>query len=203
MIFGVGIAEGVRVARGWNDPTLPDHFFQKLKPGYYPGDLGFDPLGLKPTNDAELREMQTKELQNGRLAMVRSTPARTALPPSTPTPLQPNTPTPLQPNTPTPLQPNTPTPLQPNTPPRREPPSLRRQPSVLTVACAVARSSPRLASWRRRPRPAPPGAPRSASPPTEMKERFHDVRLLSLSVSPELLQVDRLRQHEAVLSEML
>ena len=70
MMFGVGVAEGIRVARGWNDPTLPDHFFQKLKPTYYPGDLSFDPLGLKPTNEAELREMQTKELQNGRLGML-------------------------------------------------------------------------------------------------------------------------------------
>ena len=26
--------------------------------------------GLKPTNDAELKEMQTKELNNGRLAMI-------------------------------------------------------------------------------------------------------------------------------------
>merc|ERR1719163_1762344 len=35
-----------------------------------PGDLGFDPLGLKPTSAAELKEMQTKELNNGRLAMI-------------------------------------------------------------------------------------------------------------------------------------
>merc|ERR1719440_1004536 len=34
------------------------------------GDLGFDPLGLKPTSAAELKEMQTKELNNGRLAMI-------------------------------------------------------------------------------------------------------------------------------------
>merc|ERR1719316_1634465 len=34
------------------------------------GDLGFDPLSLKPTDPAELKEMQTKELQNGRLAMI-------------------------------------------------------------------------------------------------------------------------------------
>ncbi len=34
------------------------------------GDFGFDPLGLKPTNPAELKEMQTKEINNGRLAMI-------------------------------------------------------------------------------------------------------------------------------------
>jgi len=34
------------------------------------GDLGFDPLGLKPSDPEELRILQTKELQNGRLAML-------------------------------------------------------------------------------------------------------------------------------------
>merc|ERR1719440_1579958 len=36
-----------------------------IKASHTPGDLGFDPLGLKPTNAAELMEMQTKELNNG------------------------------------------------------------------------------------------------------------------------------------------
>ena len=42
---------------------------QGLKPGYYPGDLGFDPLGLKPEDPAEFRLMQERELSHGRLAM--------------------------------------------------------------------------------------------------------------------------------------
>merc|ERR1711865_844320 len=40
-----------------------------VRSDHYPGDFGFDPMGLKPTNEAELKEMQTKELNNGRLAM--------------------------------------------------------------------------------------------------------------------------------------
>jgi len=34
------------------------------------GDLGWDPLGLKPTKPAELLELQNKEILNGRLAMI-------------------------------------------------------------------------------------------------------------------------------------
>ena len=35
-----------------------------------PGEIGFDPLGLKPEDPAELRIMQEKELSHGRLAML-------------------------------------------------------------------------------------------------------------------------------------
>merc|ERR1712039_261984 len=34
------------------------------------GDFGFDPLGLKPSDPEELNELQNKELNNARLAMV-------------------------------------------------------------------------------------------------------------------------------------
>merc|ERR1719164_443071 len=44
--------------------------FQRLRPGYTPGDLGFDPLGLKPEDPAEFRTMQEKELSHGRLGMI-------------------------------------------------------------------------------------------------------------------------------------
>ncbi|CAB1104945.1 unnamed protein product [Ectocarpus sp. CCAP 1310/34] len=41
-----------------------------LKEDYMPGDLGFDPLNLKPDDEAALDVMKTKELNNGRLAMI-------------------------------------------------------------------------------------------------------------------------------------
>jgi hypothetical protein len=42
----------------------------RMKSDRQPGELGFDPLGLKPQNYNEFKEMQTKELNNGRLAMI-------------------------------------------------------------------------------------------------------------------------------------
>jgi len=41
-----------------------------IKEDHVAGDLGFDPMGLKPTDPKELLEMQNKELNNGRLAMI-------------------------------------------------------------------------------------------------------------------------------------
>jgi hypothetical protein len=41
-----------------------------IRSDHVPGDFGFDPLGLKPTDPEELKEMQTKELNNGRLGML-------------------------------------------------------------------------------------------------------------------------------------
>lgn len=40
--------------------------------GRVSGDFGFDPLGLKPKDPVKLVEMQNKELNNGRLAMIAS-----------------------------------------------------------------------------------------------------------------------------------
>ena len=67
MTLGIGICETLRIQRGWENPYSGDgqENIQKLKADYYPGDLGFDPLGLKPTDPAELREMQEKELSHG------------------------------------------------------------------------------------------------------------------------------------------
>merc|ERR1719460_1017892 len=70
MTIGIGACEALRIQKGWANPYEKMENVQMLKDEYTPGDLGFDPLGLKPTDPAELREMQEKELSHGRLAMI-------------------------------------------------------------------------------------------------------------------------------------
>ena len=41
-----------------------------IRSDYDSGNLGWDPLGFRPTDPAALKDMQTKEIQNGRLAMI-------------------------------------------------------------------------------------------------------------------------------------
>jgi len=67
----IGTAELYRAQQGWIDPAdLPIDNVGQLKDDYIPGDLNFDPLGIKPEDPEEFFEMQTKELQHGRLAML-------------------------------------------------------------------------------------------------------------------------------------
>merc|ERR1712086_1044204 len=69
--FTIALSELYRSLVGWVPPPKVEKYFGgELNVGYYPGDIGFDPLGLKPTEPTEFAEMQTKELQNGRLAML-------------------------------------------------------------------------------------------------------------------------------------
>jgi light-harvesting complex I chlorophyll a/b binding protein 1 len=68
LVLAIGIAESYRVAVGWNDPTSAN--FYSLRDDYEPGNLGFDPLGLLPQDPQEKKDMQSKELNNGRLAMI-------------------------------------------------------------------------------------------------------------------------------------
>merc|ERR1712232_306247 len=67
----IAAAETQRAQIGWVDPA--DVSYDQpglLRDDYYPGDIGFDPLGLRPEDPEELDLMITKELQNGRLAML-------------------------------------------------------------------------------------------------------------------------------------
>jgi len=67
----IGAAEAQRAQIGWVDPANASYDQPGLlRDDYYPGDIGFDPLGIKPTDQDELDTMITRELQNGRLAML-------------------------------------------------------------------------------------------------------------------------------------
>ena len=70
MGMAIGFAELARARYGWVAPKDLVEGGSRLKEGYIPGDLGFDPLGMKPTNSAGYLSMQAKELNNGRLAMI-------------------------------------------------------------------------------------------------------------------------------------
>lgn len=65
----IGALELNRALKGWAYPDTREAV-GTLQDQYYPGDVGFDPLGLRPTDPDEFDLMVTKELQNGRLAML-------------------------------------------------------------------------------------------------------------------------------------
>ena len=68
LAVAIGAAELGRSLKGWEQPGNEAN--RALRDGYYPGDIGFDPLNLKPDSFEEFSEMSTKELQHGRLAML-------------------------------------------------------------------------------------------------------------------------------------
>jgi hypothetical protein len=71
LAIAIGAAEIKRAETGFVEPeNVPVSKPGLLRAEYYPGDLGFDPLGLKPDDAADMFVMQTKELQNGRVAML-------------------------------------------------------------------------------------------------------------------------------------
>merc|ERR1719155_278100 len=71
LISTIGAIEQVRANKGFVPPSeTPVDQAGLLRADYTPGDISFDPLGLKPEDPAEFLEMQTKELQHGRLAML-------------------------------------------------------------------------------------------------------------------------------------
>lgn len=70
MALGIGCTEALRIQKGWANPYESNSNLMRLKPDYYPGDLNWDPLGLKPTDPQRFRRMQEIELSHGRMAMI-------------------------------------------------------------------------------------------------------------------------------------
>ena len=67
-VIGLTLAiEGFNIVKGWEGPGESEGVIANLKPSYVNGDLGFDPLGFGGKTS---KEMQTKEINNGRLAML-------------------------------------------------------------------------------------------------------------------------------------
>ena len=67
----IAYSERTRAEIGWVEPeNVPFDKPGLLRDTYVPGDIGFDPLNLRPSDPEKLFDLQTKELQNGRLAML-------------------------------------------------------------------------------------------------------------------------------------
>ena len=75
VLFLIALVEGNNILNGWESSGEINSRNNKggiaqLKVYYINGDLGFDPLGLTPADSDEFDVLRTKELNNGRLAML-------------------------------------------------------------------------------------------------------------------------------------
>jgi len=78
--FWIAVSAAIAIPEvGYSIPTFNtpddgenyiDAYTFTMKTDRIPGDLGYDPLGLKPSDPEEFLAMQNKEINNGRLAMI-------------------------------------------------------------------------------------------------------------------------------------
>lgn len=59
----IGAAEFTRALKGWQDPSTVSESGNVLKDDYFPGDIGFDPFGLKPEDPEEFALMSTRVVE--------------------------------------------------------------------------------------------------------------------------------------------
>lgn len=65
----IAFIEGQTIKDAWGTVS-PITGVGNLKEEHYPGDLGFDPLGLAPKDGEDFRLIQSQELELGRYAMI-------------------------------------------------------------------------------------------------------------------------------------
>ena len=70
LAFAIGGFEVNRALIGWSKPGDVLGSGRIFNEDYFPGDVGFDPLRLAPADPTEFYELHTKEINNGRLAMI-------------------------------------------------------------------------------------------------------------------------------------
>ena len=71
MTAGIGAAEAFRINVAFRELDGEKLKAETaLRPGYVPGQIGFDPLSLAPEDPAEFKLMQEKELAHARLGMI-------------------------------------------------------------------------------------------------------------------------------------
>lgn len=70
LVFIIAIVENIGITKGWDPPgSTKGGELAGVREDYITGDLGFDPFNLLEDEEAWLT-MRTKELNNGRLAMI-------------------------------------------------------------------------------------------------------------------------------------